>query len=242
MNKKLIVTDLDDTLLRRDKSVSEYTKHVFNRCRNSGILIAFATMRSEQMSERFTQQIAPDILISSGGALAKRGPEILYKSTIPPGFAHGIIKKCADLGIAQIAIDSADGFFDSCPAELLDTEYGDVYKIAAYTEDRQLSKLISAEFPSIEAIGFKDEDRWHVFRARSATKELAMKAVCVSLEIPLERTVAFGDDLSDIGMLRAAGIGVSMQNAHDEVKAAADYICGDCDDDGAAKWIEDNLL
>ena len=40
---KLIITDLDNTLLRSDKSISEYTVKVFEKCRTQGYLIAFAT-------------------------------------------------------------------------------------------------------------------------------------------------------------------------------------------------------
>ena len=45
MNIKLIVTDLDNTFLRHDKTVSDYTVQVFQHIRNRGILIAFATAR-----------------------------------------------------------------------------------------------------------------------------------------------------------------------------------------------------
>ena len=45
MNNKMIVTDLDDTLLRRDKTISEYTASVFYRCRKADIKIIYATAR-----------------------------------------------------------------------------------------------------------------------------------------------------------------------------------------------------
>ena len=53
---------------------------------------------------------------------------------------------------------------------------------------------------------------------------------------------AFGDDYNDVEMLRECGIGVAVANAIDEAKAAADYICGDCDDDGTARWLEEHVL
>jgi ribosomal protein S18 acetylase RimI-like enzyme len=42
-------------------------------------------------------------------------------------------------------------------------------------------------------------------------------------------------------MLRECGVGVAVANAIDEAKAAADYICDDCDNDGMAKWLEENV-
>ncbi len=58
----------------------------------------------------------------------------------------------------------------------------------------------------------------------------------------LSEIAAFGDDLNDIDLLNSAGIGTAMDNALAETKAAAYYICGDCDNDGAAKWLKANVL
>ena len=43
-------------------------------------------------------------------------------------------------------------------------------------------------------------------------------------------------------LLIYVGIGVAMDNALDEVKLITHNICGDCDDDGMAKWLEENVL
>ncbi|MDR1822123.1 MAG: HAD hydrolase family protein [Oscillospiraceae bacterium] len=45
---RLIITDLDNTLLRRDKTVSDRTVGVLKRCRESGIVLAFATARPKR--------------------------------------------------------------------------------------------------------------------------------------------------------------------------------------------------
>jgi hydroxymethylpyrimidine pyrophosphatase-like HAD family hydrolase len=61
---------------------------------------------------------------------------------------------------------------------------------------------------------------------------MALQKLAAYLDIPTAQTMAFGDDLNDITMLQAAGIGVAMGNAADDVKAAADYVTRDCEDDG----------
>jgi 5-amino-6-(5-phospho-D-ribitylamino)uracil phosphatase len=78
--------------------------------------------------------------------------------------------------------------------------------------------------------------------SRRATKYNAIQFLSEKYEIPLSYIAAFGDDYNDIEMLRECGVGVAVANALDEVKAAADYICGDCDNDGVARWIEGNVL
>ena len=54
--------------------------------------------------------------------------------------------------------------------------------------------------------------------------------------------VAFGDDINDLEMVKNCGIGVAVENAIDDVKAAAKYICGTNDNDGVAKWLEEHIL
>jgi len=58
----------------------------------------------------------------------------------------------------------------------------------------------------------------------------------------MSEVIAFGDDNNDIEMLRECGTGVAVANAIDECKSSADHICGSCDDDGLAKWLEENVL
>ena len=54
--------------------------------------------------------------------------------------------------------------------------------------------------------------------SREATKGIALQKLAAHLGIPVEETMAFGDDLNDITMLKAAGTGVAMGNAAEEVK------------------------
>jgi HAD superfamily hydrolase (TIGR01484 family) len=80
---RLIVTDLDGTLLRTDKSISSFTLSVFDECRRKGIKIAVATGRAEKAAERYIKELRPDILIVSSGALAIADGEIVYRRMLP---------------------------------------------------------------------------------------------------------------------------------------------------------------
>ena len=50
--------------------------------------------------------------------------------------------------------------------------------------------------------------------------------------IPLTDYMAFGDEHNDVGMIRRAPIGVAMGNGNEDVKAVADYVTTDIDDNG----------
>lgn len=90
---KLIITDLDNTLLRNDKSISEYTAKVFERIRAKGYLVAFATARGCAMS-RFVETIKPDIIVSNGGATISVNGEVIYRNLLSEKDVETIITMC----------------------------------------------------------------------------------------------------------------------------------------------------
>ncbi len=63
-------------------------------------------------------------------------------------------------------------------------------------------------------------------------KGLAVRYLSGYLDIPIEDTIAIGDSENDKSMLQAAGIGIAMGNATDNVKEAADDVTGSVDEDG----------
>ena len=70
-NLKILLFDLDGTLLRNDKTVSEYSLEILSKCKECGHFIGISTSRSEQNCLSFLKEVKPDILISSGGALVR---------------------------------------------------------------------------------------------------------------------------------------------------------------------------
>lgn len=74
-----------------------------------------------------------------------------------------------------------------------------------------------------------------------ASKGAALVWLCGHLGVDARDAVAFGDNLNDIEMIRAAGTGVAVANAEPEVRAAADLVCASNDEDGVAHAITDLL-
>ena len=72
----------------------------------------------------------------------------------------------------------------------------------------------------------------------AATKGEGLRFLCRHLGVPLEASMACGDGLNDLDMLRAAGVGVAMGNACREALEAADYVTDTNDRDGVAKAVE----
>ena len=96
---RLLILDLDGTLLRRDKTISAYTRSVLERCRAKGIQIAVATARAERNAKAHTELIQPDILISSNGAWVTMGETVIVRK-MPDDtllFQEEALKICIEL-------------------------------------------------------------------------------------------------------------------------------------------------
>lgn len=259
MPTELIVLDLDGTLLRSDKSVSEVTLETLERARRRGIRLAFASARSEKAMLPYISAVKPDIVISNGGALVKAGGEVIFNCQLPAESVRHIIKRCFELsdGGCEITIESDFGYFWNYKpdtdlsymgenrAAVIYDDFGDfnhpAYKVTAEVENERGAHIIAAEIPDCETLSFRGEI-WRRFARRDATKVNAIKRICDYFGVSRDNVAAFGDDLNDLDMIGYCGVGVAMGNALPEVKAAARFIAGTNDEDGAAEFIERKIL
>ena len=72
------------------------------------------------------------------------------------------------------------------------------------------------------------------FNHRDANKGAGLRGLAAKLGVPMEQTLAIGDDWNDLPMLEAAGVGVAMATAPAEVRARADACTLSCDEAGVA--------
>lgn len=93
-----------------------------------------------------------------------------------------------------------------------------------YQEDKDLTLVSSAD---------------HNFElsSKKASKGQALERLAKRLNIPMKETAAVGDSLNDRSMLEAAGKGVAMGNAREDIKAIADAVTLTNDEHGVAHMI-----
>lgn len=116
----------------------------------------------------------------------------------------------------------------------------DAFKIVAEIDNINVANTFAKEY-KCKITAFSGE-QWYSYSTFDAGKFPAVKAVAQYLHISLDDIAAFGDDFSDVELLKSCGHGVAMGNAIPQAKAAAKHTCDTNDNDGVAKWLEQNVL
>lgn len=254
---RLILFDLDDTLLHSDKTISSYTQRVLRACQAQGILVAFATARGESNIRPFVELARPDIVISSGGALIRCHGEIIAAQTFTAEETAAILAAGIRLmgKDCLITVDGLDAYYGNYLADAggLLTGWGEVrsadfsvfrepsLKICVHLPDDNRARQVAAAVPGCDWLRFSGS-QWYKFTKANVTKEHAAALLSELLRIDAADMLAFGDDYSDIGMLRYCGTGAAVANAIPEVKAAADIQVGSQDEDGPAAYLAEHCL
>lgn len=253
-DRKVLLFDLDGTLLRSDKTISKATLLAVKRCRNEGFYVGISTSRSEGNSYKFIDSLDPDFIISSGGAMVSVKGETVFTAEFSGDETCEIIKKarmiCGDLNISvDTSGENAEYYRNFIPPQdelenswgsSIDTDFKDFrkpsLKICFEIADENTAEQLKDKLADCDFIHFTDGD-WYKVTKAGITKETAIEKLCEHLHISIKDVTSFGDDLADIGMLKLCGTGVAMGNAQDKVKQAADITIGSNDDDGIAYYL-----
>ena len=101
----------------------------------------------------------------------------------------------------------------------------------------QMLQALEQQFP---ALAVSHSGFGHIeVTAANAVKALAMQSLCQTLGIDVSSAIAFGDSLNDADMLRAAGLGVAVENASPQAKAAAKRICPCNEQEGVKQTLQE---
>jgi len=250
MDIRLVVTDLDGTLLRDDKSISDYTRSVVQQVRARGTKVACATARGR------VEVVVPndmlDAQISGNGAITSIDGKIIHQVLVPYRAARPLLMACHERGMLIVA--SIGGKWYAMAEELDDRDFGVKHEIVDFSVFNIDTEKVWVWIDSPEDLDFmrshlSDELYLQVSRDglamvmhRGATKSNAALALAQHWGITPSQIVAFGDDLNDIDMLKACGTGVVMGNAIDKVKAISAIHADTNENNGVAKWLDVNIL
>lgn len=251
---RLILTDLDHTLLHQDGSIPDKTLHILSECRKKGIRFAIATARYWIGAEKYISQLEPDYEITTDGTLIHSGKECLYSCSFSKEDTNSIVRCLLD-AVPGVEITVAHGktvYWNSLHIAESERLHKAVYndysaapdveanKIVAELPDEQIARGIASRFDC--RLQCYRGERWYSFLPKGSGKISAIRALSGISGIGTEEIVAFGDDSNDVEMLRFCGKGVAVANAVPEAREAADEMTLSNDEDGVARWLADNCL
>ena len=252
MKNEMLITDLDNSLLKNDKTISEYTINIFERCRNSGFVVVVATARPMVAANEFINIIKPDGAIFNSGTIVMANGKLIAQQGIDTTEVKQIVKKIeAKYPEATISVvmndvmytnfDSPDMWFPYRKIEFNELPNDKADKIITGTISVEQIKTIDEYITQDLYLEIYDS-RFGFIMNKNASKWLGVRELAKCFEIDIKNTIVFGDDMNDLTMLKNCGKGICMKNGLEEVKAIADDICEDNENDGIAKWIEKNVL
>ncbi len=268
MKYKLLVVDIDGTLVGKERTVSDDNKEALAEARRLGIGVALSTGRAVLACRSILDQLKLDghHIYFDGALISGRGEEI-YAEPLD----RGVVRKAIDfarLHKIDLELYSATHYFVERETWSTDAHrkyFGIEPSIVDFTELWERERIIKGGLASVNpeqvakarefytrfksslhfslatSPAFPDVEFTNVV-APEVSKGRALEALSLHLGISLSEVMAVGDGTNDITLLSQAGLAVAMDNAPDEVKAVADHITLDVDQNGLAVAIERFLL
>ncbi|MFF3323240.1 Cof-type HAD-IIB family hydrolase [Streptomyces sp. NPDC002889] len=265
---RLIATDLDGTLLRDDKSVSDRTIAALAAAEEAGIEVFFVTGRPARWMDVVSDHVhGHGLAICANGAAVvdlHAGGKLLEVRDLPRARALDVVRTLRDAAPGtSFAVELATGihYEPHYPPFHLDPGATVATAEKLLSEERPgegapVIKLL-AQHPELTPDGFLTLARTAAGQLASFTrssptalleisglgvsKASTLALCCAQRGISADEVVAFGDMPNDVEMLTWAGTSYAMGNAHPDVIAAASGRTIANNEDGVAVVIEEIL-
>jgi Cof subfamily protein (haloacid dehalogenase superfamily) len=246
--------DVDGTLLSyKTRQVLPSAKAAIAKLQERGILCIVATGRHMiQLSKLPVGDIPFDAFVMLNGQLVlDKQKNVLFGVPIEGKAKDFLVERFNDHTYPAVMVER-DQMYLNCVTdhvltvnkmisiaipELSDYRGGDIYQVCAYLEpgaEHLVDPILDECVLTSWHYGGKD------IIAKGGGKMAGIQRYLEQIGLKPEEIIAFGDAENDLEMIRFAGIGVAMGNAEDSVKAVADYVTADIDDDGIARSGDDS--
>ena len=270
LDVKLIALDLDDTLLNDEREITDLNVKALRECAQKGIYVVLCSGRAEdailpfvrrleiagleagrfliaingcsifdlhKRQNVFTRKVEPEVLFRANQIAESFGlrSEVYTPDTIYYREATKWTKLDVDLcGLKGVAVDDYENFLRQGFTKMLVP--GEPSQLL------ELQKILRDEFKE-RAVIFTSKPYFLEILPPDCGKGEAVTYLANELNIPIEKTMGFGDSMNDESLIKMSGYGVAMCNGLDAIKNIARFVTKyDNNHDGVGRFIFDEVL
>ena len=262
---RLVVSDVDGTLVRHDKSLHPETIKVAQELRDAGITLCLVSSRPPRGMEMYLEPLGittPHAGFNGGQIVAADNKTILDELVIPEDAAAQAVEHMTAAGLdvwvfagSGWYVKGSNGPYVAHEAEVTRNTFtvvedfapylGRTNKIMASSKTFDLVGRVEAELQArLDAVASVNRSSPYYCDVTNvdANKGRAALELARIVGVPPEAMACLGDMNVDVPMLKVAGLSIAMGNAADSVKAAAMVITGTNDEPGWADAIRTYVL
>jgi hypothetical protein len=257
-NIRLIVSDLDGTLLSPDHRLTDTVREAVRRFVHSGGLFTIATGRFAPSVQPIVEALSIDIpyILCNGAVIADRR-RIWAASSLPVEELAPFLAEADRQGVAVLLFQEtgANAFRRTRDVELFEQKEGITCRLVNPAEEWRggpvQKALLIGDMERIRTIwetyrpGFRrtyttiqSEDDYFEIIPDNQSKGAALTTLMKLLRVEPQEVMALGNQLNDLDMLCRAGIGVAVANSHPELISRADFVCCRSYGDGVVEAMD----
>lgn len=257
---RLVVSDIDGTLVRADKSLAPETIDAVARLRAAGIGFTLISARPPSGLGGLVRALSLDTPLGAfnGGTIFEPGGVIVEAHRLDEAMARGLVELYARLGIPvwlfadgawmtrtldmpHIAQETVAAALEPVVVDGFEPFLARADKIQAVCDDPD--RLAEAERQASERFGkaatiARSQPYYLDATAAGTDKGHGVHELARAFDVPLGAVAVLGDMPNDLPMFRVAGLAVAMGQAPDEVRAEAHLVTASNEANGVAAFIE----
>lgn len=263
INPHIIALDLDGTLLKDDKTISNRAKRTLQKAREQGHHVVISTGRPYRASHMYYKELRlSSPIVNFNGSYVHHPLDSsfdVYHSALDLSIAKEIVHSCKEIGTKNMFAEGINNVYahqtDKSFNEVFQVEDGNFYEgdLLEILQENPTCLLIDSTEEKVEAIRSHltnihadviEHRRWGVpwnlieVIKSGVNKAVGLQKVASYYGIPKERIIAFGDEDNDFEMIEYVGHGIAMGNAIPQLKALANDVTLTNEEDGVSSYLE----
>jgi len=246
MVKKVLIFDIDGTILDNEKNIPEGVEGAFEQARRNGHEIVIATGRAPFTAKRIFEQLKIDSYICYNGQIVQYHGKTIHKGILnkeelrkltdyaskrkQPLVYMDMHEMVSNHPEHEHVIESISTLKIEFPRHAEDFYLtNDIHQALIFC-DPATQKEYEEAFPELSFV------RWHKHSCdvlpKGMSKAVGIEILLEHLGKDKEDAIAFGDGLNDREMLQYVGTGVAMGNCVEELKSIAKFVTDEVDKNG----------